>query len=93
MVTVTGRNCSPIGVAPGPVAVPLNDSAALPGAIVSLLDRLLLVPKRPGTINNGVMSPSRRAGTSICSAGCGRREKVDEFEAGRSQEWFRSLED
>ena len=32
---VTGRNCSPIGVPPGPVAVPLAVSVDVPGAIAS----------------------------------------------------------
>src|SRR5580765_6038558 len=34
-VTVTGRNWSPIAVLAGPVAVPLSDSVAVPGATAS----------------------------------------------------------
>jgi hypothetical protein len=34
-LTVTGRNCSPIAVPPGPVAAPLSVSVAGPGAIAS----------------------------------------------------------
>ncbi len=35
MVTVTGRNCSPIAVPPGPVAAPLKPIVDVPGAIAS----------------------------------------------------------
>ena len=43
MLTVTGLNCSPMGVPPGPEADPLADNVAAPGATASKMT----APNRP----------------------------------------------
>src|SRR5262249_25975422 len=67
IATVSGRNCRPIGVPPGPVAVPLTEMATLPGARASNSSALSRpVPDAPVASAERVMVMSTRPGLTCC---------------------------